>query len=73
MSTKNLIEALREVLESEEERDAARDQFFESGGSDWWHHGFPYIHRCDKAAMALESALDAVIEDRVRAILAKII
>lgn len=69
MITEKFVQALRDVLRAETEEEEARARY---DGYSWDYHGFRWAEASRKACEQLQSALDAAIDARVRAVLAEL-
>ena len=68
MNEENLIFALQQVLESNQEEQEARNSY---EGVEWGYHGFRFQEKVKKANEEFMSALNSVIDARVKEILEK--
>jgi len=67
MTTENLVWALREVLQAEQDEKTARETFIFCGGRNWDYHGDRYAEASRKAGEVFQKALEDVIDARIRA------
>jgi len=68
MNEENLIFALQQVLEANQEEQEARNSY---DGVEWGYHGFSFQNKVKKANEEFMSALNSVIDARVKEILEK--
>jgi len=66
MNEENLVFALQQVLEANQEEKEARKSYH---GVEWGYHGFHFQEKVKKANEEFMSALNSVIDSRVKAIL----